>query len=176
MRSTKKRRIRVGKKSGRLGVICRQPVLWAATTAAMAATAGPRGRHAALRGSACYLLAAAVGNGIKPLFGRPQPRHRRPRNPHVMRGSFPSGHAAAEVAYTFGAAQELPAAFVLFGSMAMLGHWSLLRARKHYLSDMLVGGTLGLTLVLLMAKVWPSSPKVEFDVPARTRSLPSSSH
>jgi undecaprenyl-diphosphatase len=123
----------------------------------MAAAGGTRGRRAALRGSTCYLLGAAVGNGLKPLFGRPQPRHRLRRRPQVVRGSFPSGHGAAEVAYTFGAAQEAPIAFVPFAAMALLAHWSLVRSSKHYVADMLVGGTLGLILVGLVAMVWPAS-------------------
>jgi membrane-associated phospholipid phosphatase len=106
---------------------------------------------------------------MKPLFGRAQPRHRRRKTPQVMRGSFPSGHAAAEVACTFGAAQELPAAFIPFAALAVLGHWSLFRARKHYVSDMLVGGTIGLGLVVLVARVWPSR-KIDVEVSAARRS------
>lgn len=65
-----------------------------------------------------------------------------------MRGSFPSGHGAAEVAYVFGASQEAPALFLPLGGAAMLAHWSLVRAGKHYVSDMLMGGFLGLGIAM----------------------------
>jgi membrane-associated phospholipid phosphatase len=105
---------------GRLGVIMRQPPLWIFATSVMAATGGLRGKQAALRGSVCYLLGLGAGNLLKPLFGRAQPRHSRPRKPQVVRGAFPSGHAAAEVAYVFGASLEAPAAFLPLGVMALL--------------------------------------------------------
>ena len=139
----------------RIGVLTRQPLVWLATTAVLAA-AGARGRRAALRGAVCYLVGATVGNGLKPVFGRPQPRHRFKRRPQVVRGSFPSGHAAAEVAYTFGAAAELPAAFLPVGTMALMAHWSLTRAGKHYVSDTIWGGTIGLGVVALVARLWPA--------------------
>ena len=139
---------------GRAGAITRQPLVWVGATALMAATCGRKGRRAALRGSACYVLGAAAGNLLKPVFGRPQPRHRRLHKPEVVRGSFPSGHAAAEVAYAFGVRQELPLAFLPLAAMALLGHWSLVRAGKHYVSDTLVGGTIGLALATLTGNLW----------------------
>lgn len=139
---------------GRLGVIMRQPLLWILVTGVMAATGGLRGKQAALRGSVCYLLGLGAGNLLKPLFGRAQPRHSRPRKPQVARGAFPSGHAAAEVAYVFGASQEAPAAFLPLGAMALLAHLSLIKDGKHYISDTLMGGIIGLTVVALTAKAW----------------------
>lgn len=79
----------------------------------------------------------------------------------MARGAFPSGHAAAEVAYIFGASYELPSAFVPLGTGALLAHWSLVRAGKHFVSDTIVGGTIGLALVAITAKVWPSPSKIE---------------
>lgn len=146
---------------GRVGVITRQPLLWAGVTAAMATSNSQKARRAALRGSVCYGLGALVGNGLKPVFSRPQPRHWWTRKPEVVRSAFPSGHAAAEVAYVFGASQELASAFIPLGTMALLAHWSLVRAGKHYVSDTLVGGTIGLVLVAITAKLWPPSSKSE---------------
>jgi membrane-associated phospholipid phosphatase len=40
----------------------------------------------------------------------------------------------------FGATLEDPAAFLPFGTMALLAHLSVVRAGKHYITDMLVGG------------------------------------
>jgi membrane-associated phospholipid phosphatase len=96
-----------------------------------------------------------VGNLLKPLFGRPQPRHHWTRKPQVIKGAFPSGHAAAEVAYVFGASLEAPATFVPLGTMALLAHLSLVKAGKHYISDTLGGGIMGLAVVALMAQAWP---------------------
>jgi undecaprenyl-diphosphatase len=146
----------VPKKFDRLGVITRRPLLWILVTAVMAATGGPRGKQAALRGYVCYLLGGVAGNLPKPLFGRAQPRHRRPRKPQVIRGSFPSGHAVAEVAYVFGASLEAPIVFVPLGTMALLTHLSLIKAGKHYISDTLVGGTIGLAVVVLTATRSPT--------------------
>ena len=139
---------------GRLGVVTRQPLLWITATALMAAAGGPKGRRAALRGSACYLVSAAVGNLPKPLIRRPQPRHRWPKKPQVVKGAFPSGHAAAEVAYVFGASLEAPVAFLPLAAMALTSHMSLVRAGKHYVSDTVVGGFIGLAVVALSAKAW----------------------
>lgn len=140
-----------------MGGITRQPLLWALVSAGMATVGGSEGRKAALRGTGCYLVGAAVGNLPKPVFGRPQPRHRRARKPQVIRGSFPSGHACAEVAFVFGAAQEMPKSFLPFATMAMLGHLSLIRRGKHYLSDTLVGGVMGLAIAAYAARRWPTA-------------------
>ncbi|MFN2390115.1 MAG: phosphatase PAP2 family protein [Actinomycetota bacterium] len=121
----------------------------------MARLGGPTGRRAARRGALCYLVGGAVGNLPKPLFGRPQPRHRKVKKPQIFRGSFPSGHNAAEVAYVFGASQEAPAALILLAPMALIGHWSLVRDGKHFVSDTLVGGTMGLAVAAVAARVWP---------------------
>jgi membrane-associated phospholipid phosphatase len=145
----------VPKTLARIGVITRSPLLWALATAVMATAGGPRGKQAALRGSVCYLLGLGAGNLPKPLFGRAQPRHPRPRKPQVVKGAFPSGHAAAEVAYVFGASLEAPVAFLPLGTTAMLAHLSLVKSGKHYISDTLVGGIIGLAMVALTAKAWP---------------------
>ena len=144
----------VPKALARIGVITRQPLLWILATAVMAAKGGESGRQAALRGSVCYLLGLAAGNLPKPLFGRAQPRHSRSRKPQVIRGSLPSGHNAAEVAYVFGASLEAPIVFVPLGTMALLGHLSLVKAGKHYVSDTIVGGFIGLAVAALTAKAW----------------------
>jgi membrane-associated phospholipid phosphatase len=145
----------VPKTLARIGVITRSPLLWALATAIMATAGGSRGKQAALRGSVCYLLGLGAGNLPKPLFGRAQPRHPQPRKPQIIRGAFPSGHAAAEVAYVFGASLEAPVTFLPLGTMALLAHLSLVKAGKHYISDTLVGGMIGLAMVALTAKAWP---------------------
>jgi membrane-associated phospholipid phosphatase len=154
----------VPKTLDRVGVVTRRPLVWILVTAVMAAAGGSRGRRAALRGYMCYLLGGVAGNLPKPLFGRAQPRHLWPRKPQVIRGAFPSGHAAAEVAYVFGASLEAPIAFLPLGTMALLAHLSLVKAGKHYISDTLVGGMIGLAVVALTARVWPPQPALDFGV------------
>ncbi len=170
-RKTKPKRYepRFARKLGRIGIVTRQPLFWTAVTALMAAL-GPKGQRAASRASICYLVGAAVGNLPKPLFGRPQPRHRKVKKPEIARGSFPSGHNAAEVAYVFGAAQEAPAAFIPLSAAALVGHWSLVRAGKHYVSDTLVGGMLGLGVAAMAARVSPPSRPLPLPFPLGGRS------
>lgn len=69
--------------------------------------------------------------------------------------SFPSGHAAGDLAFVFRKAQELPIAFVPLSACALSLHWSLLRKRAHYPSDVLVGGALVIAVALTMWKLWP---------------------
>lgn len=140
---------------GRVGVVTRNPALWAGVSAAMAASSNTRLRRAAGRATVCYLLGAVAGNLPKPLFSRPQPRFRRAKRPEIVRGSFPSGHGAAEVGYVFGATLEAPILFLPLGTAAMLAHWSLVRAGKHYVTDLLVGGTMGLAIALISKRAWP---------------------
>ena len=139
----------------RWGNVARRPPVWALVATGLFACGG-RARRAARRGTLCYLSGAVVGNGLKLLFKRPQPRHRRPRRPYVARSAFPSGHGASEVAFAFAAAREAPLLMIPIGSLAMLAHWSLVRTGRHYVFDMLVGGTIGLGIVALSAKLLSS--------------------
>ena len=89
--------------------IARQPLFWAAVAAGLS---GPRGRRAALRGGACYATTGLLHLPLKRLVGR-----RHPRGAGLMRlgpatSSFPSGHAASDLSFTFGVAQELPLLFI----------------------------------------------------------------
>lgn len=154
-KSLKRHEPPIGRLLGRIGSICRQPLVWAVTTMILARIGGSKGKRAAKRGALCYLLGAGIGNGAKPLFGRPQPRHRHPKKPQMIFGAFPSGHSAAEAAYIFGASQEFPQSFILLGPLGMLGHWALVRERKHYDSDIVAGALIGLSVAWLIAKSWP---------------------
>ncbi len=139
---------------GRAGDVVRRPPAWAAIAAGLCAT-GERGRRAALRGSACYLSAAAVHLPIKALVGRRHPPGAERHQLGPITSSFPSGHAASDLAFVFGAAQELPPAFVPLSACTLAVHWSLVRKRAHYPSDVLAGGALGIAVALTMWKVWP---------------------
>lgn len=131
------------------------PATWAVAAGLLALT-GPRGRHAAMRGSVSYLAASLAHLPIKVLVKRSRP----PGASRVARigpitSSFPSGHMASELAFSLGAAQELPLLFVpLYGATA-LSEWSLIRSRSHYPSDVLAGGALALGVAAVVRKLWP---------------------
>jgi membrane-associated phospholipid phosphatase len=139
---------------GRMGDVIERPPSWAAVAAVLAAT-GERGRRAALRGGACYLSAAAVHLPIKAIVGRRHPPRSALHQLGPFTSSFPSGHAASDLAFVFGAAQEMPQAFVPLSCASLAVHWSLIRKRAHYPSDVLAGGALGIGVALFARKIWP---------------------
>jgi membrane-associated phospholipid phosphatase len=139
---------------GRAGDIVRRPPAWAGIAALLAAT-GARGRRAAVRGGACYLSAAALHLPIKAVVGRRHPPGAWRHQLGPFTSSFPSGHAAADLAFVFGAAQEWPATFVPLSAATMAVHWSLVRKRAHYPTDVFAGGVLGVAVALAAAKLCP---------------------
>ncbi len=149
---------------GRLGDVVRRPPAWVAIAAGLCAT-GERGRRAALRGSACYLSAAAVHLPIKAVVGRRHPPGADRHQLGPFTSSFPSGHAASDLAFVFGAAQELPPVFVPLSACTLAVHWSLVRKRAHYPSDVLAGGALGIAVALALWKVWPPGHSVHEETP-----------
>ncbi|HWC09980.1 MAG TPA: phosphatase PAP2 family protein [Acidimicrobiales bacterium] len=141
---------------GRVGDVVQQPPVWAGLAAALALTGGRQGRRAALRGSVYYGLAAVVGNlVVKPVVRRSRPPGSGEERIGPVTSSFPSGHAATDLAFTLGAALELPALFVPLSGATLAAHWSLVRSRGHYASDVLAGGTLAVAVALAMWKLWP---------------------
>ena len=141
---------------GKVADKLKKPPMWAAFAGAMA-LAGPRGRHAALRGSVCYLTASLAHLPIKALVGRKHP----PGSSRVARvgpvtSSFPSGHTASELAFSLGAAQEVPLLLLPLYAATAASEWSLLRARSHYPSDILAGGVLAVGVAAAAWKLWPT--------------------
>ncbi len=97
---------------GKVADKVKHPPAWAAIAGVMAMS-GARSRRAAARGMACYLGAALAHLPIKALVGRRHP----PGSSRVARigpitSSFPSGHTASELAFSLGAAQEVPLLFI----------------------------------------------------------------
>ena len=134
--------------------VLRQPVVWAAIAGGLALT-GPDGRRAARRGTACSVAASVIHLPIKRLFRRPRPFGAGARSVGPVTSSFPSGHTATDLSFVFGAVQEMPAALVPL-SLATLGsHWSLLRTRKHYPSDIVAGGAIALAVSAGAWKICP---------------------
>jgi membrane-associated phospholipid phosphatase len=147
------------------GHVAQQPPVWAGIAAALEVGGGERGRRAATRGSICYWAAVVVANVlIKPLVRRPRPAEAGEGRPGPVTSSFPSGHAASDLAFTFGVAQELPVLFVPLAVATAVGHWSLVRSRGHHASDVLVGGAIGVGVALAASQLWrragtPSAPE-----------------
>ncbi len=141
---------------GRMGDIAQQPPVWAGLAAALALGGGLQGRRAALRGSVCYVTAAVAGNVvIKPLVGRSRPPEAGKGRTGPVTSSFPSGHAATDLAFVVGASQELPALFLPLSIATLAAHWSLVRSRGHYASDVIAGGVLAFVVALPLWKLWP---------------------
>ncbi len=148
----------------RAGDVMQRPPSWAAAAAVLAST-GPRGRRAALRGGLCYLSAAAAHLPIKALVGRRHPPRAALKQLGPFTSSFPSGHAASDLAFVFGAAQALPGAFLPLACASLAVHWSLIRKRAHYPSDVLAGGALGIAVSLAVGKLWPPTSTEASEAP-----------
>ena len=130
----------------RAGDRLRSPKVWGAFALALSLT-GPRGRRAVLRGASCSAVSSLIHLPIKRAVGR-----RRPRGARLMHlggpvtTSFPSGHTAIDLSFLFGASQELPVLAVPLTAATLGSHWSLIRSRKHYPSDIVGGGAIALTV------------------------------
>lgn len=140
--------------ASRAGDVMQRPPSWMAVAGILAAT-GDKGRRAAVRGGVCYLSAAAAHLPIKAAVGRRHPPGSALHQLGPFSSSFPSGHAAADLAFVFGASQEMPRAFVPLSCASLAVHWSLVRKRAHYPSDVLAGGALGIAVALAAWRLWP---------------------
>ncbi len=139
---------------GKAGDVAQQPPVWAGV-AMVLALGGPRGRRAALRGSICYGAAALAQIAIKPIAGRSRPKGSGWLRIGPVTSSFPSGHAATDLAFNLGAAQELPLLFIPLSAATLAAHWSIVRSRGHYLTDVLGGGALGIVVAMAAWWLWP---------------------
>jgi membrane-associated phospholipid phosphatase len=149
---------------GRAGDIIQCPPAWAGLAALISAT-GRNGRRAALRGSACYLSTALAHLPIKAIVGRRHPPGAALRQLGPFTSSFPSGHAASDLAFVLGASQERPLLFFPLSAATMAVHWSLVRKRAHYPTDVLVGGALGIAVAAAAWKLWPPQRRAEENIP-----------
>lgn len=141
---------------GKAGDIIRRPPWWGAVAGALA-LCGPRGRRAAARGGVAYLGAALIHLPIKLAVRRPHPRGAgRIAKVGPIAPSFPSGHAASDLAFTLAASQELPVLLLPLSAATLAAHWSLVRTRSHYPTDVFAGGVLAVATVLVMWRLWPT--------------------
>ncbi len=140
---------------GKAGDITKKPPVWAAMAAGLAMT-GPRGRRAAKRGAVSYVAGAAAHLAVKVVVDRRRPpgasRH---TSVGPITSSFPSGHCASELAFTLGAAQEVPWLIVPLYAATIAAEWSMVRSRAHYPSDIFGGAAISILVALVLSKAWP---------------------
>ncbi|MCA1679280.1 MAG: phosphatase PAP2 family protein, partial [Actinobacteria bacterium] len=142
--------VRTGSRSGtsaasRVGDITSKPLMWAGFAALLSLT-GRRGRRAVVRGLVCSGAASAIHLPIKHVIGRARPRGARliASGPGPLTSSFPSGHTASDLGFLFGASQVLPLLLIPGTVATACSHWSLVRRREHYPSDVIGGGAIAL--------------------------------
>ena len=141
---------------GRTGDVVQQPQAWIGLAGLLAVAGGPRGRRAAARGSVCYGVTAILTNlVIKPVVGRSRPPGSGEGRTGPVTSSFPSGHAATDLSFTLGVAQEIPVLFFPLAFATSAAHWSLVRSRGHYPTDVFAGGCVGVAVALAVWRVFP---------------------
>ena len=151
---------------GRTGDVVQQPQAWAGLAAMLAVVGGPRGRRAAVRGSICYGVTAVLTNVvIKPVVGRSRPPGSGKGRTGPITSSFPSGHAATDLSFTLGVAQEIPALFFPLALATSAAHWSLVRSRGHYPTDVFAGGFIGVAVALVAWSAFPPQGRRTIDDP-----------
>jgi membrane-associated phospholipid phosphatase len=127
--------------------------LWIGSAVALALAGGPRGRRAAVNGTASLALTSALVNGLfKPLGGRRRPKREMqgvPAARHVrmpLTRSFPSGHAASAFAFASGVATAAPEAGACLTAVAALVAYSRVHTGVHYPGDVIAGSVTGAAL------------------------------
>ncbi len=124
----------------------------------LAVAGGPTGRRAARSGLTCLATTATVVN----LVVKPLARRRRPDRAeggvapsrHVAMptsASFPSGHAAAAVAFASGAGRVAPLTSVPLHALAATVAYSRVHTGVHYPGDVIAGALIGAILADLAA-------------------------
>jgi membrane-associated phospholipid phosphatase len=127
-----------------------------ASAAVLAATRGPKGRHAAAHGLASLAVTATIVNlAVKPLTSRRRPdrlAERVPLGRHVrmpLSTSFPSGHSAAAFAFATGVGRTMPVAAVPLRILAAAVAYSRVHTGVHYPGDVVAGSLMGVVLARL---------------------------
>lgn len=138
----------------RAGDVLRQPGTWAVVAGAVSLT-GPRGRRAVLRGMTCSAVAAVVQFPFKLVFRRPRPLGARLLRTQRRTSSFPSGHTASDLSFMFAASQEIPLLIAPLSVATLGSHWSLMRSRIHYPSDIIAGGAVAVAVTGAAWKLCP---------------------
>ncbi len=138
------------------GRFVKQPPFWAAAAGALAVAGGDDGKRAARRAVACYGITAIVTNLVlKPLVHRRRPKGAGPGPFRPLTSSMPSGHAASDTAFAVAAWREMPSTLVPMLLLTTASHWSLVRAKSHFVSDVLVGDAVGVVVAIWSTRVRP---------------------
>lgn len=121
-----------------------------ASAAVLSLLGGKRGRQAAACGLVSVLATSAVVNLlVKPVGGRRRPDRGAEGVPSARRvempasRSFPSGHAAAAIAFASGASDVLPLASIPLHTLAAVVAYSRVHTGVHYPGDVIAGALLG---------------------------------
>jgi diacylglycerol kinase family enzyme/membrane-associated phospholipid phosphatase len=138
-------------------------VLWMGVAAGLATTRNKWARRAAMRGLTSIAIASAATNVVaKGLNRRKRPTTRIPFLRQLTRvptsTSFPSGHSASAAAFAAGAAIELPALALPFGTLALAVGASRAVTGVHYPSDVFAGFAIGTAAGALTLRWWPRRP------------------
>ena len=121
-----------------------------ASAAALSLMGGTTGRRAAVMGLASVAVTATVVNlFLKPLGGRRRPDRAVQGVPAARQvpmprsSSFPSGHAAAAIAFATGVGHVSPGAAVPLHGLAALVGYSRIHTGVHFPGDVIAGALLG---------------------------------
>lgn len=101
-------------------------------------------------------LSSGMALWMKEVVGRPRPWQVYPAweaVPEGMNRSFPSGHAVAAFALAAALALRWPKARWLWFGLAATVALSRVALGLHWMSDVVVGGALGLSVVLLLNRL-----------------------
>jgi len=132
--------------------------LWLGCAAILAASRGPAGRRAAVRGLASVAFSSFAAN----LVLKPLARRRRPDSSDLLASrqaripgssSFPSGHSASAFAFATGVGSVLPLEAMPIRALASVVAYSRVHTGVHYPADVLAGAFVGTTLAQVTCRV-----------------------
>lgn len=125
----------------------------------LAARGTPQDRAAVVRGGVAAASAAAIEAGVvKPLTDRQRPDPRRlPRGQRrassPSTSAFPSGHVGAVTAYAVATGLGVPRSRPWLAVTTAMVAYARLYTGRHYLSDVVVGSTVGVAVGALVARL-----------------------
>jgi membrane-associated phospholipid phosphatase len=134
----------------RLSEIATRSKLWLGMAAVMAVVGGPKGRRAALTGTAALAINSAAVDLAAKLWirrGRPDPaaagvpEARRVQMP--LSPTFPSGHAASGFAFAEAVSRTIPGIALPLRLLAAAVAYSRVHTGVHYPGDIIAGSLLG---------------------------------
>jgi membrane-associated phospholipid phosphatase len=142
-----------------LSSLAENGLFWTGVVAAVALT-GTRGRHAAARGALTLGASSLLTNlGAKKVIRAPRPRLRGLTHRHLNHTptspSFPSGHTATAAALATGIWAVSPRRGIPAAALAAAVSYSRLHIGAHWLSDVLTGTLVGITVGLLGRLIFP---------------------